>query len=275
MRSQEQIVGYVLLGAVVLGVALTVYNYVVPLVQKSYVRNTLSSVESKLSDFADRISKTALDFGVSTFQLDIQNSYFEIDPDLIQLRIKIPIQYYSSIVKVPVNYDEYTYCPNDTFTISYSGKLCSDRSHINITISTGSFRIIDEISNKSVDLPLGNLNNVITSDYVFDIIYNGTHLRFLPRYPTGYYRTSPPCIINALQLGGEVSYEITCRPIVNMENGQCFWIRLSPYGVSATQITTKIPVVISYRRYYDNSYNSTVCSNNLVREIYVDISISS
>jgi len=274
MRSQEQIIGYVLLGAVVLGIALAIYNYVVPMIQKSYAKNIILSAESKLSDFADKISKTSFGFGVSTFQLDIQNSYLEINPNYVQLKIKAPIQYYSSITKVPVNYEEYIFCPNYTFSLSYSGRICNDNSYINVTIdaTANKFTIIDEISGNNITLPLTNLTNVITSRYVFDIIYDGSTIKFIPRYPTGIYGLSPPCIVNAVQIGNDVIYELTCRPVVNLENGLCYWIKVFPYSVSATQISTKAVVSIAYRSYSEVSYNSTVCNN--VREIYTDLSIS-
>jgi len=274
MRAQEQIIGYVLLGAVVLGIALGVYNYVVPMIQKSYAKSIILSAESKLSDFADKISKTSFSFGVSTFQLDIQNSYLEIDPNYVQLKIKAPIQYYSSITKVPINYEEYMFCPNYTFDLSYSGRICNDNSYINVTVNLAakSFTIIDEISGKRITLPLTNLTNVITSRYIFDIVYDGSTIKFIPRYPTGVYSLSPPCIVNAVQIGSDVIYELTCRPVVNPENKLCYWIKVFPYGVSATQISTKAIVSIAYRSYSDVSYNSTICNN--VREIYTDLSIS-
>jgi len=274
MRSQEEIIGYVLLGAVVLGIALGVYNYVVPMIQKSYAKNIVLSAESEMSNFAEKISKTAFDFGVSTFQLNLQNSYLEIYPNYVQLKIKVPIQYYSSITQVPINYDEYIFCPNYTFNLSYSGSICNDNSYINVTINAtnDSFTIIDGISGNNITLPLTNLTNVITSRYVFDIIYDGSTIKFIPRYPTGVYGLSPPCIVNAIQIGGDVTYELTCRPVVNLENGLCYWIKISPYGVSSTQVSAQTVISIAYRSYSDVSYNSTIC--NSVREIYTDLSIS-
>jgi len=274
MRSQEQIIGYVLLGVVILGIALAVYNYVVPMIQKSYAKNIVLSAESKLSSLADQISKTSFDFGVSTFQLDIQNSYIEVNPNSIQLKIKSPIQYYSSLTKVPINYEEYIFCPNYTFSLSYSGRICNDNSYINVTINTAtnSLTIIDEISGNNITLQLGNYTNVITSRYVFDIVYDGSNIRFIPRYSTGVYGLSSPCIVSAVQLGSDVIYELTCRPVVSLENKICYWIKISPYGVSATQISSKAVLSISYRSYSGVSYISTVC--NTVREIYTDISIS-
>jgi len=274
MRSQEQIIGYVLLGVVILGIALAVYNYVVPMMQKSYAKNVVLSVESKLSSLADQISKTSFDFGVSTFQLDVQNSYLEINPNSIQLKIKSPIQYYSSSVRVPINYDEYIFCPNYTFSLFYSGRICNDNSYINVTINaaTNRFTLIDEITGNNVTLQLGNYTNVITSRYVFDVIYDGSTIRFIPRYSTGIYGISSPCIVSAVQIGEDVIYELVCRPVVNLENRICYWIKVSPYGLSATQISSRATLSISYRSFSDTSYISTVC--NIVREIYTDISIS-
>jgi len=272
-RLQEQIIGYVLLGVIILGAALSIYNYVVPMIQKSYARNLVLSVESKLPSLADQISRTSLDYGVSSFQLDIQNSYLEIYPNNIQLKIKLPVQYYSSLTKVPINYDEYIFCPNYTFDLSYSGRICSENSYINVTINitTNSFTITDEISKSNITLRLGNYTNIITSKYVFDVIYDGSTIKFIPRYPTGVYTLSPPCIVNAFQLEENVIYELICRPVVNLDNKLCYWIKILPYGLSATQISSKAVLTISYRSHSDIPYNSTVCKN--VREIYTDVRI--
>ncbi|MEM1634424.1 MAG: hypothetical protein QW714_01745 [Nanopusillaceae archaeon] len=276
MRYQEQIISYVLLGAVIVGIAIAVYSYVVPMIQKSHVRNLVVYLEKNVNNLADAISSTGLRYGRTSFELEVSNAFLEIRHNLIRLKLNTPLQYYSSFVKVPINYNEISICYNYSFPIitgvNYS--ICFDNSMLNLLfLNNGNMIIYDNLANNSLILPVGNNINVITSLFVFDINYNGTHVIFIPKYPVGLYGYSPACIANAYQTATDLYYEITCRPLVDLYNKLCYWVIISPYLRSSTTIDRKTSLTINYDSYYDEKYNSTVCDT--VRIINLQISIVS
>ncbi|MEM4757787.1 MAG: hypothetical protein QW184_01375 [Nanopusillaceae archaeon] len=274
MRSQEQLISYILLGVIIMGISIGVYNYVVPMIQKSYVRNFVTSLEKNLMDLADLISSTGLRYGRATYTLEAPGAKLEIVPDVLKIGIKSTIQYYTSYIRVPINYNEPVVCYNNSFPIIIGSRyfLCSDDNKIEIYILNEKNMIINDYSsNNSIIIPIRDHKDIITSLFVFDVVYNGTHIIFLAKKPTGYYKISQPCILNVYQIYENIYYEITCRPLVDISTRQCYWIRILPYQRSSMTLENKVTISISYNYYNDVIIYSTICDRVRFIDLYLSL----
>jgi len=278
MKLQSQLISYLLLGAIVVGLSLGVYEWGVPLIQKSQIRSTINNVQSQLTPLAEAISSVVQSRGTQTVTLNLPKGSISIYNNLIQYSFQAPVIYYNpSISVVPINYNIYIPCNvNNTISIPSSGynsiQLCGIPNLIAEVNSSNI--IIQDVNNNTLILPLAN-SNVITQYFDFNINVQNNNVLFVPQYNTGVSGVSyyPECLLSATQLSGIIQYQISCRPMYNPQNGQCEWIIIEPTGqTSATTNGNSVNINLQYQGLnIVNNPNSTVC-NQLVY-YYVQASI--
>ena len=279
MKLQSQLISYLLLGAIVVGLSLGVYEWGVPLIQKSQIKSTVDNVQNQLTPLAEAISSVVQSRGTQTVTLNLPKGSISIYNNLIQYSFQAPVIYYNpSISVVPINYYK-TYIPcnaNNTISIPSSGynsiQLCGIPNLIAEVNSSNI--IIQDVNNNTLILPLAN-SNVITQYFDFNINVQNNNVLFVPQYNTGVSGVSyyPECLLSATQLSGIIQYQISCRPMYNPQNGQCEWIIIEPTGqTSATTNGNSVNINLQYQGLnIVNNPNSTVC-NQLVY-YYVQASI--
>jgi len=278
MKLQSQLISYLLLGAIVVGLSLGVYEWGVPLIQKSQIRSTVDNIQNQLTPLAEAISSVVQSRGTQTVTLNLPKGSISIYNNLIQYSFQAPIIYYNpSISVVPINYNIYIPCNvNNTISIPSSGynsiQLCGIPNLIAEVNSSNI--IIQDVNNNTLILPLTS-SNVITQYFDFNINVQNNNVLFVPQYNTGVSGVSyyPECLLSATQLSGIIQYQISCRPMYNPQNGQCEWIIIEPTGqTSATTNGNSVNINLQYQGLnIVNNPNSTVC-NQLVY-YYVQASI--
>ncbi|MFP3316837.1 MAG: hypothetical protein RXN79_00300 [Candidatus Nanopusillus sp.] len=278
MKLQSQLISYLLLGAIVVGLSMGVYEWGVPLIQKSQIKSTVDNVQNQLTPLAEAISSVVQSRGTQTVTLNLPKGSISIYNNLIQYSFQAPVIYYNpSISVVPINYNIYIPCNvNNTISIPSSGynsiQLCGIPNLIAEVNSSNI--IIQDVNNNTLILPLTS-SNVITQYFDFNINVQNNNVLFVPQYNTGVSGVSyyPECLLSATQLSGIIQYQISCRPMYNPQNGQCEWIIIEPTGqTSATTNGNSVNINLQYQGLnIVNNPNSTVC-NQLVY-YYVQASI--
>ena len=278
MKLQSQLISYLLLGAIVVGLSMGVYEWGVPLIQKSQIRSTVDNIQNQLTPLAEAISSVVQSRGTQTVTLNLPKGSISIYDNLIQYSFQVPLIYYNpSISVVPINYNIYIPCNvNNTISIPSSGynsiQLCGIPNLIAEVNSSNI--IIQDVNNNTLILPLAS-SNVITQYFDFNIKVQNNNVLFVPQYNTGVSGVSyyPECLLSAAQLSGIIQYQISCRPMYNPQNGQCEWIIIEPTGqTSATTNGNSVNINLQYQGLnIVNNPNSTVC-NQLVY-YYVQASI--
>jgi hypothetical protein len=279
MKLQSQLISYLLLGLIVVGLSVGIYEWGVPLIQKSQIKSTVDNIQSQLTSLAEAIPSVVQSRGSQTVTSNLPKGSLSIYNNLIQYSFQTPVTYYNpSISVVPINYNVYIPCSvNNTISVPSSGynsiQLCGIPNLIVKVNSTNI--IIQDINNNTLILPLVSTNNVITQYFDFNINVQNNIVSFIPQYNTGisgvpYY---PECLLSATQLSGIIQYQITCRPMYNPQNRQCEWIIIQPTG-QTSMVTNGNSVNINLQ--YNglniiNNPNSTVC-NQLVY-YYVQASV--
>ena len=71
MKLQSQLISYLLLGAIVVGLSMGVYEWGVPLIQKSQIRSTVDNVQNQLTPLAEAISSVVQSRGTQTVTLNL------------------------------------------------------------------------------------------------------------------------------------------------------------------------------------------------------------
>jgi len=280
-RSQAQIVGYIALAAAITGIAIGVYFWGTPIVQKNTVTSSINSIENSLTQLAKTIEDSGMK-GISQSYTMSYNGQLNIEPNKISLSINIPIALYTTNLHfIPINYKYLFMC--DKNTTVYSGQsiyLCGNKQLI-ATLSGGVLTINDTFYGKSIQLPAnGYYHNIIAQVYVFDIKCDGTKCRFFWKNNIGYtgVESTPACTVNAyvypFQKGENVNYVISCRPVLDPETHKCIWIQIQPTGASSVSGSGSVTFSINYdsSKLVDYSKKSTVCKYMEYRT--VDISLS-
>jgi len=279
MKLQSQLVSYLLLGVIVVGLSIGVYEWGVPLIQKSQIRSTVNDIQSQLTSLAEAIPSVVQSRGSQTVTLNLPKGSLSIYNNLIQYSFQSPTIYYNpSISVITINYNEYIPCNvNNSISIPSSGynsiQLCGIPNFI-VEVNSSNI-IIQDVNNNTLILPLTSTNNVITQYFDFNIKVQNNNVLFIPQYNTGIAGLSyyPECLLSATQLSGVIQYQITCRPMYNPQNGQCEWIIIEPTGQTSTTTNgNSININLQYNGLnIINNPNSTVC-NQLVY-YYVQASI--
>jgi len=278
MKLQSQLISYLLLGVIVVGLSIGVYEWGVPLIQKSQIKSTVDNIQNQLTPLAEAISSVVQSRGTQTVTLNLPKGSINIYNNLIQYSFQAPVIYYNpSISVVPINYNIYIPCNvNNTISIPSSGynsiQLCGIPNLI-VKVNSSNI-IIQDVNNNTLILPLAS-SNVITQYFDFNINVQNNNVLFVPQYNTGISGVSyyPECLLSAAQLSGLIQYQISCRPMYNPQNGQCEWIIIEPTGqTSATTNGNSVNINLQYQGLnIVNNPNSTVC-NQLVY-YYVQASI--
>jgi len=278
MKLQSQLISYLLLGVIVVGLSIGVYEWGIPLIQKSQIRSTVDNVQNQLTPLAEAISSVVQSRGTQTVTLNLPKGSISIYDNLIQYSFQVPLIYYNpSISVVPINYNIYIPCNvNNTISIPSSGynsiQLCGIPNLIAEVNSSNI--IIQDVNNNTLILPLAS-SNVITQYFDFNIKVQNNNVLFVPQYNTGVSGVSyyPECLLSAAQLSGIIQYQISCRPMYNPQNGQCEWIIIEPTGQTSTTTNgNSVNINLQYQGLnIVNNPNSTVC-NQLVY-YYVQASI--
>ncbi|AMD29705.1 hypothetical protein Nps_01165 [Candidatus Nanopusillus acidilobi] len=256
-----------------------IYEWGLPLIQKSQLGSTVNNIQSQLTSLAEAISSVAQSRGSQTITLNLPKGSLNIYNNLIQYSFQAPIIYYNpSISVVPINYNIYIPCNvNNTISIPSSGynsiQLCGIPNLI-VKVNSSNI-IIQDVNNNTLILPLVSTNNVITQYFDFNINVQNNNVSFIPQYNTGISGLSyyPECLLSAAQLSGIIQYQVACRPMYNPQTGQCEWIIIEPAGQTST-ITNgnSVNVNLQYKGLnVINNPNSTVC-NQLVY-YYVQASV--
>ncbi|MGC9133013.1 MAG: hypothetical protein ACP5GJ_01240 [Nanopusillaceae archaeon] len=277
MKLQSNLISYLLLGLIIVGVSVGVYEWGIPILQKSQIRSTIDSIQSQLSSLANAIQNVGENKGSRTLSLSLPSGSINIYNNLIQYSFQSPVLYYNpNIPAIPLNFNIYIPCTvNNTLTVGNQTNLCgipglyasANSTNINIT----------DVNNNTLILPLSNANDIITQYFVFNIRVSGGTIQFIPLFNTGIAGSSlyPACLLVASQTNNIINYQIECRPIYNPQTGQCTWIIIKPTGnVGYTsQSGANLNVNLQYGGLnIINNPNSTVC-NQLVY-IYVDASLT-
>jgi len=278
MKLQSQLISYLLLGVIVVGLSIGVYEWGIPLIQKSQIRSTVDNVQNQLTPLAEAISSVVQSRGTQTVTLNLPKGSISIYDNLIQYSFQVPLIYYNpSISVVPINYNIYIPCNvNNTISIPSSGynsiQLCGI-SNLIAEVNSSNI-IIQDVNNNTLILPLAS-SNVITQYFDFNIKVQNNNVLFVPQYNTGVSGVSyyPECLLSAAQLSGIIQYQISCRPMYNPQNGQCEWIIIEPTGKTSTTTNgNSVNINLQYQGLnIVNNPNSTVC-NQLVY-YYVQASI--
>jgi len=278
MKLQSQLISYLLLGVIVVGLSIGVYEWGIPLIQKSQIRSTVDNVQNQLTPLAEAISSVVQSRGTQTVTLNLPKGSISIYDNLIQYSFQVPLIYYNpSISVVPINYNIYIPCNvNNTISIPSSGynsiQLCGI-SNLIAEVNSSNI-IIQDVNNNTLILPLAS-SNVITQYFDFNIKVQNNNVLFVPQYNTGVSGVSyyPECLLSAAQLSGIIQYQISCRPMYNPQNGQCEWIIIEPTGQTSTTTNgNSVNINLQYQGLnIVNNPNSTVC-NQLVY-YYVQASI--
>ena len=278
MKLQSQLISYLLLGVIVVGLSIGVYEWGIPLIQKSQIRSTVDNVQNQLTPLAEAISSVVQSRGTQTVTLNLPKGSISIYDNLIQYSFQVPLIYYNpSISVVPINYNIYIPCNvNNTISIPSSGynsiQLCGI-SNLIAEVNSSNI-IIQDVNNNTLILPLAN-SNIITQYFDFNINVQNNNVLFVPQYNTGVSGVSyyPECLLSATQLSGIIQYQISCRPMYNPQNGQCEWIIIEPTGQTSTTTNgNSVNINLQYQGLnIVNNPNSTVC-NQLVY-YYVQASI--
>jgi hypothetical protein len=279
MKLQSQLIGYLLLGLIVVGLSIGIYEWGIPLIQKSQIRSTVNDIQNQLTSLAEPIQSVVQSRGSQTVTLTLPKGSLNIYNNLIQYSFQSPVIYYNpSISVVPINYNIYIPCDvNNSISIPSSGynsiQLCGIPNLI-VKVNSSNI-IIQDVNNNTLILPLVNINNVITQYFDFNIKVQNNSVLFIPQYNTGIAGVSyyPECLLSATQLDGIIQYQIACRPMYNPQNGQCEWIIIEPTGETSTTTNgNSINVNLQYNGLsIVNNPNSTVC-NQLIY-YYVQASI--
>jgi hypothetical protein len=267
MKLQSQLISYLLLGIIVVGLSIGIYEWGIPLIQKSQIRSTVNNIQNQLNSLAGAIQFVVQSKGTQTVTLNLPKGSLNIYNNLIQYSFQSPVIYYNpSISIVPINYNIYIPCNvNNTISIPSSGynsiQLCGIPNLIAKVNSSNI--IIQDINNNTLVLPLANANDVITQYFDFNINVQDNIVSFIPKYNTGIAGVSyyPECLLSASQLSGIIQYQISCRPMYNPQNGQCEWIIIEPTGQTSVTINVNsININLQYKGLnVINNPNSTVC----------------
>ena len=271
MRLQSQLIGYLLLGIIVVGLSIGIYEWGIPLIQKSQIRSTVNNIQNQLTSLAEAIPSVVQSRGTQTVTLNLPKGSLNIYNNLIQYSFQSSTIYYNpSISVVPINYNIYIPCNvNNSISIPSSGynsiQLCGIP---NLVVKVNSSNIIiQDVNNNTLILPLVSTNNVITQYFDFNINVQNNNVLFIPQYNTGIAGVSyyPECLLSATQLGGIIQYQIACRPMYNPQNRQCEWIIIEPTGQTSTTTNgNSVNINLQYNGLnIVNNPNSTVC-NQLV-----------
>jgi hypothetical protein len=267
MKLQSQLISYLLLGIIVVGLSIGIYEWGIPLIQKSQIRSTVNNIQNQLNSLAEAIQFVVQSKGTQTVTLNLPKGSLSIYNNLIQYSFQTPVIYYNpSISIVPINYNIYIPCNvNNTISIPSSGynsiQLCGIPNLIAKVNSSNI--IIQDINNNTLVLPLANANDVITQYFDFNINVQNNIVSFIPQYNTGIAGVSyyPKCLLSASQLSGIIQYQISCRPMYNPQNGQCEWIIIEPTGQTSVTINVNsININLQYKGLnVISNPNSTVC----------------
>ena len=276
MKIQANLISYILLGLVIIGVSIGVYEWGIPILQKSQIRSTIINIQNQLTDLANSIQSVGESKGSQIVTLSLPTGSLNIYNNLIQYSFNSPTIYYNpNVLAIPINYNIYLPCNvNNTLTINQPPmELCGIPGMLAYANSTNI--VIEDVNNNTLVLPLQNIDNVITQYYVFDIKVSGDTVQFVPEYNTGIAGSSlyPACLVTASQFNNIINYQISCRPLLNIQTGQCTWIVINPTGQTGinTQVSTNINVNLQYSGLtIVNNPLSTVC-NQL---IYINVSVS-
>jgi len=279
MKLQSELISYLLLGLIVVGLSIGIYEWGIPLIQKSQIRSTVNDIQSQLNSLVEAIPSVVQSRGSQTVTLTLPKGSLSIYNNLIQYSFQSPVIYYNpSISVVTINYNAYVPCDvNNSISIPSSGynsiQLCGIPNFI-VEVNSSNI-IIQDVNNNTLILPLVNINNVITQYFDFNIKVQNNSVIFIPQYNTGIagVPSYPECLLSATQLSGVIQYQVACRPMYNPQNRQCEWIIIEPTGETSTTTNgNSINVNLQYNGLnIVNNPNSTVC-NQLVY-YYVQASI--
>ncbi|MGC9079870.1 MAG: hypothetical protein ACP5G1_03985 [Nanopusillaceae archaeon] len=275
MKLQTGLISYLLIGLLVAAIAIGVYEWGIPMIQKSQLQNTINSVNTQLSSVANTISNVANGKGSTTESLNLPQGTITIEYDQIKYTFEVPTTYFNpSVSFVPINYNIYIPCGQNNTVYVNGGtvQLCGVPTLLVYANNTNI--VIQDVNNVTKIFPLTNIKYLITQYYVFNVNVNGNQVTFIPIYNTAIVSSSlyPPCIVNANQQEGLVTYTITCRPVYDPVTGQCHWIKLVPTGQNSVTTNKIVNLNIQYNRMeVINDPNSTVC-NQLI-QYYITSSI--
>ncbi len=267
MKLQSHLIGYLLLGAIIVGLAIGIYEWGIPLIQKSQIRSTVDNVQNQLATLADALSSVVQSRGSQTVTLTLPKGSLSIYDNLIQYSFQTPVNYYNpSISVIPINYNIYIPCNvNNTVSVPLSGynsiQLCGIPNLI-VKVNSSNI-IIQDINNNTLILPLVSTKNVITQYFNFNIIVQNNVVSFIPQHNVGLSGVPhyPKCLLSATQLSGIIQYQIECRPMYNPQNGQCELIIIEPVGQTSVNTNgNSVNVNLQYKRLETiNNPNSTIC----------------
>jgi hypothetical protein len=267
MKLQSHLIGYLLLGVIIVGLSIGIYEWGIPLIQKSQIRSTVDNIQNQLTTLADAIPSVVQSRGSQTITLTLPKGSLSIYDNLIQYSFQTPVNYYNpSISVIPINYNIYIPCNvNNTVSVPLSGynsiQLCGI-SNLIVKVNSSNI-IIQDINNNTLILPLASTKNVITQYFNFNIIVQNNVVSFIPQHNVGISSVShyPKCLLSATQLSGIIQYQIECRPMYNPQNGQCEFIVIEPVGQTSVNTNgNTVNVNLQYKRLETiNNPNSTVC----------------
>ncbi len=273
MKYQSSLISYILLGVVIVGIAIGVYNWGVPMLQKSQMNTVISGINSQFSTLAEDIYSVGSTRSSKTTTLSLPTGTFTISSNKIVFTFSSPVTYYNpNIPVIPINYGFFISCTsnltvNPGQTINLCGLPYIKAYH------NGSYIILTDMNNVSIQLPLTNINDIITSAYVFNMIVNGSTVTFIPLYNSGIEGVTyfPPCIVSASQTENIIEYKVSCRPLYDIDTKVCKWYIIKPVGqTSSTGGNFRLSLQYNTEEISPTQY-STVC--NQIHKIYIGVSI--
>lgn len=273
MKNQQNFIGYILLGVIVVGVAISVYMWGIPIVQKSSYRAQINAIESQISDLANSISSAAFEGTSKTYTISgSKMNVYSSEKNRLEISVDIGTRYYLTTAEIPINYNIFIRCDPAHTIVPIGGSeenLCG-YTGLRVTTNSTHFKIYDPIIGKEKVFPLGNYEMLITSIYTFKVSYDGSSIKFTPTALTGIYgdKNYPPCIINALQTENIITYKLQCRPLFSFERDECYLVE--PYYNGASS-GNKIGFSIIYKESRVNQTYSTVCSSLRIYKVDVNI----
>lgn len=278
MKNQSDILGYMLLGIVVTAIAIGVYLWGAPLIQKSALRAQVNNMEGQLSSLADSIEQVGFNGGEKYITISgNQMSSGTLTGSEIFVDINYGSQYYAKLpYPIPINYNGYYPCnQSNIILIPSSGYNSTDLCGypgLYAYVNSTDFIIYDPIVGENFTFSNQNYQYLITSIYTFKVLYNGNSITFIPLYNSGIYGYSeyPACIVDGVTVGTTVDYTVQCRPLYDLSSEVCHWIQMQVLG-SSTSNSITYNIVYKGSSLSTNVY-STVC--NEVKYYYLDVYIS-
>ncbi|BBL45410.1 hypothetical protein MJ1_0239 [Nanobdella aerobiophila] len=274
-KGQSNLVSYLLLGLIIVGLSVGIYEWGIPVIQKSQLKTSISGIQASLTTLASTIQDVAESKGSQVVSISLPSGPLNINYNDIQYSFQSPEIYYNpSVPAIPINYNIFIPCTvNNTLTINGGVvNLCGLPGLEAYANSTNI--VLTDINNNTIILPLENINNLITEEYVFNVKVSNNQVDFIPEYNTGVANSQyyPACLLTAVQLGKEIEYQIECRPMYNPQNGQCTWINIVPAGQTGTTASGTVNINLQYNGINVENVNSTICNQLILYNIEASIS---